>query len=163
MDPDDIPTFPILDNLVRKCLIDFDVIDPRMVLVCLTLWIIWDLVVEYRPKNLLAVMRISPIEVAILAKNRQRVILSRYYRKNGSRSGFEVFSWATRRPYNGLLMKRVRRAAKSQRRTNRHESPTSGHRPGRRARVKNLPCYTPAPLRGNVCPGSNHPEKIEEP
>lgn len=75
MNPDHISTFPVLDNLVRESLIDLDIIDPRVILVRLALRVIGNLVMEDRPQNLLAIVGVVSIKIAILAEDRQRIIL----------------------------------------------------------------------------------------
>lgn len=75
MNPDDIALLVILGNAIRKGFVDFDIIDPRMVFICLALWVIWNLIVEDRPKDGLAVMLVVPIEIAVVSKNRQGIVI----------------------------------------------------------------------------------------
>jgi hypothetical protein len=74
MNPDDISTLPVLDNLVRKSLVDFHVVDPRVIFVGLALGIIRNLIMKNGPKNLLAVMSVVSIEICIFAKHRQTIV-----------------------------------------------------------------------------------------
>jgi len=73
--PDDISTLPILDNLVGKILIHFDIVNPGVILICFALWVIRNLVMEDWPKDLFAVMRVMSIKIAILAKDSQGIVL----------------------------------------------------------------------------------------
>lgn len=74
MNPDAISTLPVFDNLIRKCLVDFHIIHPGVIFVCLALWVIGDLIMENGPKNLFAVMSVVCIKITILAEHRQRVV-----------------------------------------------------------------------------------------
>jgi hypothetical protein len=71
VDPNNVAPFPILDNLVRKRLVDFlrsiSKNDPRKP----CFWIVGDLVVENWPQDGLAIVRVVAIEVAIIHKDRQ--------------------------------------------------------------------------------------------
>jgi hypothetical protein len=83
VDPDDISTLPVFDNLIRKSLVDFDVVNPRMIFVGFALGIIRDLIMENRPKNLFAVMSVMPVKINILAENRQTIVF-------GGQSVFDI-------------------------------------------------------------------------
>ena len=77
VDPDDISTFPVLDDLVRKSLVDLHVINPRMIFVGFALGIIRNLIMENGPKNLLGVMSVMSVEIGVLTKHCQAIVFGR--------------------------------------------------------------------------------------
>lgn len=87
MNPDHIPTFPVLENSVCKGLIDVDIVDPGVIFICLALRIIRNLVVEHGPEDGLAVMRIMSVKVAIRHKDSHRILFVLKFLRN---VGFDV-------------------------------------------------------------------------
>lgn len=75
VDPDDITTLPILDNLVCKCLVDVNVKLPRVIFVCLALGIVGYLVMKDWPQDLLAKVAIMAVKVLVGAEDGQHVVL----------------------------------------------------------------------------------------
>ena len=74
MNPDNISTLPILNDLIREGLVHLDIIDPGVILICLALRVVRNLIVEYGPEDLLAIMRVVPIKIAILSEDCQGIV-----------------------------------------------------------------------------------------
>src|ERR1044071_6685061 len=74
VDPDHIAPLPVLNNLIGKGLVDVDIVFPRVVLVRFALGVVGDLVVEHRPEDLLAEVRVVAVKVLIGAKDTQHVV-----------------------------------------------------------------------------------------
>lgn len=77
MNPDDISSLPVLDNLVCKGLVDLDIILPRMILIGFTFGIVRDLIMENRPEDLLAEMTVVAVKVLVGAEDSQHIMLGR--------------------------------------------------------------------------------------
>ena len=76
VNPDNITSLPVLDNLVGKGLVHVDVVLPRVILVCLALGVVGDLVMEDGPEDVLAEVGVVSVEILVRAENCQHVVLS---------------------------------------------------------------------------------------
>ena len=74
MDPNDVPSLPILGDTFSKGFVDFVIVDPRVIFVSFALGIVGDLIVENGPKDGLAVVAVVSVKVAVRDIDGQRVV-----------------------------------------------------------------------------------------
>lgn len=75
MHPDGVATLICGDDSVGEGLVDVDVVIPRMISISLALWMIRNLIVEDRPENGFAEVRVVTIQVLVFHEHCRRVVV----------------------------------------------------------------------------------------